>query len=137
MYPIWFGRLASQLKRRYLGVQRVNGETVAPGRKGKVLVYDRVGDFLIGVAALVASLEILSLETGVAFTSLIALSGAGAVVIALACQEPLGHVINGLLLTFNDKFRPGCARRPTTRHAVGRHTPAQARRSCSATWQGS
>ena len=70
-------------------------------------MYDRLGDFLIGVAALVVSLEILSLETGVAFTSLIAVSGAGSVVIALACQEPLGHVINGLLLTFNDKFRPG------------------------------
>ena len=55
------------------------------------------------------------METGVAFTSLIALSGAGSVVIALACQEPLGHVINGLLLTFNDKFRPGGARRLTTR----------------------
>ena len=107
LYPIWFGRLASQLKRRYLGVQRVNGETVAPGRQGKVLVYDRLGDFLIGVAALVVSLEILSLETGVAFTSLIAVSGASSVVVALACQEPLGHVINGLLLTFNDKFRPG------------------------------
>ena len=24
-----------------------------------------------------------------------------------ACQEPLTHLINGLLLTFNDKFQPG------------------------------
>ena len=43
----------------------------------------------------------------VAFTSLIAVSGASSVVVALACQEPLSHLINGLLLTFNDKFRPG------------------------------
>jgi small conductance mechanosensitive channel len=34
-------------------------------------------------------------------------SGASSVVVALACQEPLKHVINGLLLTFSDKFRPG------------------------------
>lgn len=106
-YPIWFGRLASQLKRRYLGVKKVGGEVVAPGRASKVLVYDRLGDFGIAMTVLVAMLEILSLETGVAFTSLIAVSGASSVVVALACQEPLGHVINGLLLTFNDKFRPG------------------------------
>ena len=51
-------------------------------------------------------LEILSLELGVAFTSLLALSGASSVVVALACQDPLSQIIQGLLLTFNDKFRP-------------------------------
>mmetsp|Transcript_29161 Transcript_29161/g.90200 ORF Transcript_29161/g.90200 Transcript_29161/m.90200 type:complete len:426 (-) Transcript_29161:149-1426(-) len=104
LYPMWAGRLASALKRRALGVAEDDGVSVADGR---VLVYDRLADFGIALCVIIAVLEILSLELGVAFTSLLALSGASSVVVALACQDPLSQVIQGLLLTFNDKFRPG------------------------------
>jgi len=105
LYPAWAGRLASKLKAKALGKARAieDGSVV----DGKVLVYDRLADFAIFLCVILVSLEVLSLELGVAFTSLVAVSGASSVVVALACQEPLSHVINGLLLTFNDKFRPG------------------------------
>ena len=102
-----FGRLASNIKRRALRVYPSREGPVAPNGDGKVLVYDRLCDVALAVFVGVVILELLSLELGVAFASLVAVSGASSVVVALACQEPLKHVINGLLLTFSDKFRPG------------------------------
>ena len=107
LYPVWFGRLASNIKRRALRVYPSREGPVAPNGDGKVLVYDRLCDVALAVFVAVVILELLSLELGVAFASLVAVSGASSVVVALACQEPLKHVINGLLLTFSDKFRPG------------------------------
>ena len=107
LYPVWFGRLASNIKRRALRVYPSREGPVAPNGDGKVLVYDRLCDVALAVFVGVVILELLSLELGVAFASLVAVSGASSVVVALACQEPLKHVINGLLLTFSDKFRPG------------------------------
>ena len=74
---------------------------------GKTLVCNRLVDAGIVLLVTILSLEALSLELGVAFGSLIAVGGASSVVVALACQEPLRHLINGLLLAFSDKFEPG------------------------------
>ena len=109
-YPIWLARVVSALKAKFLGMREKmpsDAAHIEAGVDGRVLVYNRLLDFAIGVFAAVGALEVLSLELGVAFTSLIAVSGVSSVVVALACQEPLSHLINGLLLTFNDKFRPG------------------------------
>lgn len=108
-YPIWLANLCSALKAKALGMREKTSEArhIEAGVDGKTLVYNRLLDFGIFVFAALGALEVLSLELGVAFTSLIAVSGVSSVVVALACQEPLTHLINGLLLTFNDKFQPG------------------------------
>ena len=108
-YPIWLANLCSALKAKALGMREKTSEArhIEAGIDGKTLVYNRLLDFGIFVFAALGALEVLSLELGVAFTSLIAVSGVSSVVVALACQEPLTHLINGLLLTFNDKFQPG------------------------------
>lgn len=107
LYPVWFGRLVSNLKRRTLQIYPSAEGPRAPNGDGRVLVVDRLVDVGLALLVAVGVLELLSLELGVAFASLVAVSGASSVVVALACQEPLKHVINGLLLTFSDKFRPG------------------------------
>ncbi|KAH8058137.1 hypothetical protein JL720_14047 [Aureococcus anophagefferens] len=63
----------------------VRGAAHRGAADGKTLVYNRLLDFGIFVFAALGALEVLSLELG----------------------EPLTHLINGLLLTFNDKFQPG------------------------------
>jgi|AntAceMinimDraft_1070359.scaffolds.fasta_scaffold169509_1 hypothetical protein len=71
---------------------------------GRRLVYNRFLDVLLGVAAFVTSLDALSVDIGVALTSLLAVGGLGSVIVALACKEPLTHFISGLMVTFSDKF---------------------------------
>jgi small-conductance mechanosensitive channel len=76
-------------------------ELVSTGRR---LVYNRFCDVILGVAAFVTSLDALSVDIGVALTSLLAVGGLGSVIVALACKEPLAHFISGLMVTFSDKF---------------------------------
>ena len=45
----------------------------------------------------------LSLQLGVALSSLLTIGGMSSVVVALACQEPLSHLVYGLLLAGSDK----------------------------------
>ncbi|KAH8072540.1 mechanosensitive ion channel [Aureococcus anophagefferens] len=107
-YPIWLANLCSALKAKALGMREKTSEArhIEAGVDGKTLVYNRLLDFGIFVFAALGALEVLSLELGVAFTSLIAVSGVSSVVVARV-PGALTHLINGLLLTFNDKFQPG------------------------------
>ena len=49
LYPVWFGRLASNIKRRALRVYPSREGPVAPNGDGKVLVYDRLCDVALAV----------------------------------------------------------------------------------------
>lgn len=80
---------------------------------------------ILGVAAFVTSLDALSVDIGVALTSLLAVGGLGSVIVALACKEPLAHFISGLMVTFSDKFMVNpeflcCAHASITLHIVDR-----------------
>ena len=105
--PAWLGFLASEVKGWALGVMPGQTKNTAASVFGRKLVYNRLADFGIGVLSAIVALDMLSLELGVALTSLLAVGGLSSVVVALACQEPLSHLVYGLLVTFSDKFRPG------------------------------
>lgn len=105
--PIWVGYLISNVKMWILGTLPGQLEGKPTHVTGRKLVYDRLLDFTIGTASVIAALEFMSLEIGVALTSLLAVSGLSSVMVALALKEPLSHLVHGLMVTFSDKFRPG------------------------------
>lgn len=105
--PIWLAMAASEIKRWALGVMPAHLEEVPASSFGRKLVYNRLADFALYFTCVVVGLDLLSVELGVALSSLLAFGGLSSVVIALACQEPLSHLVFGLLFVFSDKFRPG------------------------------
>jgi small-conductance mechanosensitive channel len=103
--PCWIAFLCSNIKGWLLGVIPKQQHGQDQRKIGRKLVYNRLADFGLGVVAVIAALDSLTLELGVALGSLLAVGGLSSVVFALALKEPLSHLVNGLLVTFSDKFR--------------------------------
>jgi small-conductance mechanosensitive channel len=96
---------ASLIKEWFLGVNPVQLEAAGSRPDGKMMMYNRLSDFVLGVMATIISLDVLSVKLGVAVSSILAVGGLSSLVVALACKEPLTQIVYGLLVIFNDKVK--------------------------------
>lgn len=68
--------------------------------------WQRLTDASIWAMAILITLEIVSLELGIALKALLALGGFSGVVVAVACKAPAADLISGILLSVEVPFAP-------------------------------
>lgn len=74
---------------------------------GLVPHLERLWDAGIWGAVALISLQITSLQLGMALKGLLAFGGVSGVVVALACKSPATELVSGLMLAIEEPFLPG------------------------------
>ena len=100
----WFAVNMSAIKQyllcRYLKVK-------SPDHLGRSSIFDRLGDGLIYITALLVVMDILSVETGTALKSIFALGSIWTLVFSLASKDIAADFVSGLALSASNKFHVG------------------------------
>lgn len=103
-FAVWFAVNLAAIKQsllcRFLKVD-------SPEKLGRSSVYDRLGDGVIYFAALLVVMDIMSVETGRAMSSVFALGSVGTLVFSLASKDIAANFVSGLALSASNKFHVG------------------------------
>ncbi len=103
-FALWFAVNLAAIKQsllcRFLKID-------TPEKLGRSSVYDRLGDGVIYFAALLVVMDIMSVETGRAMSSVFALGSVGTLVFSLASKDIAANFVSGLALSASNKFHVG------------------------------
>ena len=103
-FAIWFAMNLAAIKQSLL-CRLLKVDT--PEKLGRSSIYDRLGDGIIYFAALLVVMDILSVETGKAMSSVFALGSVGTLVFSLASRDIAANFVSGLALSVSNKFHIG------------------------------
>jgi small-conductance mechanosensitive channel len=98
---VWGALTIADIK-RIVFLQSIAGTTL-----GRVALYDKLIDFLIGLGAVVFSLDVLSIDAGMGLRSVLAGGGFGAIIFSLASQNLAQQIVSGFMVQSWDAFDVG------------------------------
>jgi small-conductance mechanosensitive channel len=98
---IWAALTISTIKRA-LFIQRIEGL-----RLGRIELYDRLLDFVIGIAVAAFLVDELQIDVSMGVQSLLAGSGVGALAFSLASKDLAQQIVGGLVVQAWDAFQVG------------------------------
>ena len=100
-FTIWAGLTVSAVKRA------IFENAVAGDRLGRVVLYDRLLDFVLAAVTATAILDELSIDFGMGLQSVLAGGGVGALVFSLASRELATNIVGGFVVQTWDAFNVG------------------------------
>lgn len=103
-FAVWFAVNLAAIKQSFL-CRLFKVKTAE--QLGRSSVYDRMGNGVIYFTALLVIMDILSVKTGRAVSSVFALGSVGTLVISLASKDIAANFVSGLALSASDKFHVG------------------------------
>lgn len=98
---VWAALTVSAVKRT-LFVQRTSS-----GKLGRVALYDRLIDFVIGIVTVVEVLDELQIDVGMGVASVLSASGVGALIFSLASKDLAEQIVAGLTISVWDAIEVG------------------------------
>jgi len=98
---IWCSLSVSAVKRT-LFLQAIAGT-----RLGRVAIYDKLIDFLIGLVTTAVVLDVTKIDVGMGLQSVLAGSGVGALVFSLASKDLAQQIVGGFVIQAWDAFEVG------------------------------
>lgn len=98
---IWVAMTISAVKRTVF-LQGVSGTSL-----GRVSLYDKLIDFLLGVATVAIVLDLLKYDLAIGLQWLIAGSGTGALIFSLASKDLASAILGGFIVQAWDAFEEG------------------------------
>jgi small-conductance mechanosensitive channel len=98
---LWLAMTLSTVKRSIFK-QAVSGNTL-----GRVTIYDRLIDFVVGIVTVSQVLDELSIDVGMGLQSVFTAGGVGALIFSLASKDLAQQIVGGFAISVWDAFEIG------------------------------
>lgn len=100
-FTMWAALTLCAVKRSIFR-QAVSGEQL-----GRVMIYDRLIDFVVAIITLTQILDVLSIDIGMGLQSIISAGGVGALIFSLASKDLAQQIVGGFTVSVWDAFVVG------------------------------
>ena len=104
-YTVWAAKKVAKWKQMYL--KRAIRKSEGGNKQGRFFLFNRFGDVVIGIVAILAISDKLHLSKSQAFGRFFALGSVGTLALSLAAKGIAEQFVGGLALSTTDKFFEG------------------------------
>lgn len=104
-YTVWAAKKVAKWKQMYL--KRAIRKSEGGNKQGRFFLFNRFGDVIISIVAILAISDKLHLSKSVAFGRFFALGSVGTLALSLAAKGIAEQFVGGLALSTTDKFFEG------------------------------